>query len=648
MAEKKKLSLGDLMKNMTLEIESSIKKSNEIINVPSIVDFCEKKEFLGLDGEGKFKLFPLQMLMLKIFYRGSVGNENLELSEEEIKLIKDKNLHLPENGSFLEKWENGEIFKELVLAWGRRSGKDFTVSIIAAYEAAKLLLVPNGDPYKYYNTSAASPITILTVANSQDQAGLAFYEIHDKIRDSPFFEGKIGDVLEDEIWLTTPKDIEDNIKRIENKMPTKKGSILIKIGHSNAAGLLGKGIFVAIFDEVATYKQSGSNNASRMYSSVTPAVKTYVRYNYLLDSNGNKIYEVNKNGDKAKDRDGKFKYKMDKSKPIYDGKIISISSPRGKDGKFWELYFSANEVKHRLMMRCPTWVINPLHTEESLRREFPDMTESEFQMEIGAEFSGTAGEAFFPRDKVIDCFQYQVNQKEGGEPGKLYYAHLDPATTSDNYALAIVHKENNYNQEKREIDFYIVVDHIKYWHPLPGKPISIGEVDNYILSLKDKFHMAMVSYDLWNSEASIEKLSRKGIPAKCTHYSFKHKMVIYSLLYDLVISGRLRIPAHQLLMNEMLNLQRKYVDGGFMVRKKMDGDCKTDDIIDAVCGAVHSCISSQINSLPKGILTEGAIGGAFSEQRMWNSMSGPIGYGTGQQVSSAREKIASFPSIKII
>ena len=36
---------------------------------------------------------------------------------------------------------------------------------------------------------------------------------------------------------------------------------------------------------------------------------------------------------------------------------------------------------------------------------------------------------------------------------------------------------------------FVIIDHIKYWHPEPGKPINIREVDDYILRLRKMFYL---------------------------------------------------------------------------------------------------------------------------------------------------------------
>ena len=345
--------------------------------IPDIITFCEDSEWLGLQENptNPIYLYPVQKIILKAFYRGSIGNENIELTEQELQMCRSLGLVDSDKGDLIGKYNGGELFRELVLVWGRRASKDFLVSIIALYEAMKLLECPGGDPYTLYELSSATTINILTVANAKDQARRAFDEIREKLIYSKYFRDKYtkDGVGSSSIYLLTPRDKKDNKKFREKGLPTKKGSIGIIVGHSNSDSLLGMGCIVLILDEVASYKTTGgSSSGDRIYTALTPTTSTYCRKIYEKDDNGNIVID-------------EYKQKVVK-KRFYDGKVISISSPRAKEGKFYELFSTADQVKHRLVCRLSTWEVNPTHTRESLRKSAPSLSETEFNMEFGADF----------------------------------------------------------------------------------------------------------------------------------------------------------------------------------------------------------------------------------------------------------------------
>jgi hypothetical protein len=139
------------------------------------------------------------------------------LDEDEIQKLFELKLD-----NVIEKYHTGELFRELVLVLGRRSGKDFMVSLIALYEVMRLIEIPGGCPFKFYNMAEGNPIFILTVATSSDQARILFTEIKEKMTSSEYFRDKLGHIEADKIWLLTPQD------RIKSKQ-------LLEDGLDNAA-----------------------------------------------------------------------------------------------------------------------------------------------------------------------------------------------------------------------------------------------------------------------------------------------------------------------------------------------------------------------------------------------------------------------------
>lgn len=581
---KKKTGLLLDLEKLKQSIKNTSFFATENGNIPSIIEFVESEKYLGLPVQKPtpIDLYPLQRIMLKAFYAGSTGNESLSLDDEEVKLCKLNNLEDENVSDIFIKQNNGIIKSEMVLVWGRRSGKDFCIAILACYEAAKLLESPFGDPYRLYSLGSGAPFTILTVANSSAQAQVLFNEIKDKILKSQYFSDKIvpEGILADQIHLLTPADKIRNAEMLDRGLPQNPGSVIIRSGHSNSDSLAGISCYCLLLDEIGLYRQTpGSGGGDSIYRTLAPATSTYIRKVTSTDE-----------------------YGKETSKDVYDGKIICISSPRGKEGIFFDLYRKSPNVKHRVMCKLPTWVVNPSQTRELLREKFINMTEEEFMMEFGAEFSGTAGQTFFTRDMVDKCFYNNMKLKDNGESGYSYFCHLDPATSSHNYALCVCHKEIFLNQETGKTDFKIIVDHIRYWQPLEGKPILTEEVDSYIIGLSKKFNFELVTFDQWNSQHSIEHLKKHSIPAKMTRFTKRYKIIIYDNLYDLSSSGRLFIPNHDLLKNEMLYLQRRYTPTGYKVFAKKDGLVKTDDVSDALAGAAYACMHDTSERLPQGKL----------------------------------------------
>ena len=633
-------TLGSLLKSTAQIVSQSDEASGPYI--PSIEEFCDLPYYLGLPHRpAPINLYPIQRLMLKAFYRGTLGNEKLVLTDEEIKLCKECGLDGEKNGDVLGKWNSGALFNELVLVWGRRSGKDFVISIIALYEAMKLIECPGGDPYKIYDLGSAAPFTILTIAGSAQQATILFKEIKDKLLAAPYFTNRFypEGITQDRIFLLTPQNIKDNDELIAKglKSASTLGSIEIRSGHSNSNTLVGLSCYCLLFDEVATFKTTaGSSSGEQLYGNLSPTTSTYVR----------KVMKRNPETGEMEE------------KTIYDGKVISISSPRGMDGIFYNLYSNAHKSVNRLMCRLPTWEVNPKHTQQSLRDREQTMTDEKFHMEYGAQFSGTEGENFFPPEIVKRCFgepydlegkglitdPHPFSLREYGEPGITYFAHLDPAISSHNYALVVAHRNIFLNRETKKVDFNLVMDHIKLWTPKEGKPIQIDEVDEYVVDLNRRFHLGLVTYDQWNSQSSIEKLRKAGIPAQKTMFNKGYKIQIYDELYQLAATGKLKLPFHKTLRDEMLNLQRKFMAQGYRIYPKTEGEVRTDDCCDALAGACFNALKTDATRLPMSKLVHMGISPGAANATMWRSMQGvPYGYGSGQSVNDAMQRRSSGP-----
>lgn len=510
------------------------------------------------------------------------------------------------------------------------SGKDFLVGIIALYEACRLLEMSNGDPYAFYGISDTQEISILTVAGAAEQAAVAFREIEGKFFDCKYFEDKYiaEGITGKAIHILTKRDKEENAKRKEKGLSAKKGSICIEVGHSNSSSLRGKGIYVCILDEVAFYKTtSGSSSGDQIYQGLAPAVKTFIRRVPILDENGDQ--EI---GEDGKPKEQKF----------FDGKIIAISSPCGEEGLLWNLFSKADNAPQRLAFRMPTWEVNLFFTRDDLKKEFPDRNEEEFNMEFGSEFSGSAGSTFFVKEMVDKAFNPGFKIREVSQPGWAHFFHLDPATSSHNYALCGVHKEIFIKDSKQ--DFRIVVDMLKFWHP-DGKAIPVSVVDNYVLNLRNRFHIIKLTYDQHRSENSINLMRKNGMPAMMTNFHSRFKMKIYQELYNLLAEGKIIIPddgseGSRLLKQEMYNLQRKDTYQGWKVFPSKDAETRTDDLVDALAASVFQCRHSMVESMPQGVLINIEGDG---RNRVWQGMQGPIGQGSGQQISQMRENINSWP-----
>ncbi len=624
MAKKDTLDFADAFDDIVADIKNKVQlNTTDYGHIPDIIEFCNSKKYLNLPGRG-INLYPMQVIALKIFYRGQKANEHIKLNDEEIELMKQLNLNY-----VLEKYYSPHTFRELVLVFGRRGGKDFLVSLMALYEAMTLLEIPGGCPYKYYGIDTSNDIVILTVATAAEQAHILFDEMKGKLELSTYFISKIGAVESDKIYLLTPEDKKHNLKVDKGKIKAsrKKGSVIIQSGHSNSSSLLGKGIYALLLDEVASFPTTGVMSGERIYSALGPAMAAF-----------NKVVGVDEDGDEIR---------------RLDAKIISISSPRAEEGVFYKLYRDASTepAKRRLAIRLPTWKVNLGITEKMLREEYAYMSSNEFSMEFGAEFSGTAGEKFIP-DKYVDEAlalgrELNLHQRIQGISGLVYYVHLDPAISSHNYALVVLHmeervryREKNGIPTKEKYKLY-VVDHMKVWQPTPQKQVNVFDVDEYIIDLAKLFRIGMVTYDVFNEASSVQKLRIKGIPTKVTPFRKQYKMEIYDRLEHLLVNGQLALPDKgpfsSMLEMELKCLKKIFRPTGFQIKPDEEAQITTDDLVDSLAGAIGQATDVAISGYPKGMMVympQSRDGGGHTwrvgrgqyEHNQWHSLAKKFGW----------------------
>jgi hypothetical protein len=225
-----------------------------------------------------------------------------------------------------------------------------------------------------------------------------------------------------------------------------------------------------------------------------------------------------------------------------DGKIICISNPLGPTGKFYSLYNNSFDDDTTLMFQLPTWLSNPTISQSYLDSE-RTKDPSNFGMHYGAEFGDGGASPFLPQLSVYEAFRERASniRAEHGNPHIRYFAHLDPAYSSDNYTLVVIHLEpiaNMTNLDGKPL-MRVIVDHMHLWRPRDSFPINPNVVDAYILDLAKKFKFAQISYDHWGSIGSITKLQSCGLNVVKVTFSKDYQDKIFAEMYELFVNNRI-------------------------------------------------------------------------------------------------------------
>lgn len=543
---------------------------NPYLNLVDIITFCNDSRYLNLPASN-FNLWKSQRVLLKSFYMGTSGNENIFFTDDEWEWLENEANVFPEDHKrtiqkIKDRQKSSLRFSELTLVLGRRSGKTIIASVISCYEMYKLLSVQGGDPYKFYNIPYGQEIAVLNVATSFKQAQRLYSQIKARLSHSPFFQHRIAAGSKEEIRLFTNHDFE--LMNDPNQKLKNNGSVVIVCGHSDPDTLRGYAAICIIFDELGFYDEKNIVSGTRFYDVLQPSVAQFAEYN--------------------------------------EGILVEISSPGPKSGILHKLYEESvdERQKHKLAFRAPTWVFSEDISEDnevlmSAKSKDPDV----YNVEYGAQWpSGTLFGKYFPEELVYRSIADDIGPEEIPYQGGEYFIHIDPAQSGNRYALVVVRK-TSYREKDGKLSPRIILSFTKVWESKSGEGLDYLSLDREILGICKKYHPVVVSYDTWNSITSTQFLRRHGLMCVQTTFNRGYKAKIYQNLKELMSKPDHGLFMYQepLLVDELINLGYKPTARGVSIGANPKSDCPTDDLSDCLAGASFMACGNYYKKLPEMI-----------------------------------------------
>lgn len=584
-------------------------------HIYNVLDYIESSWGLGMT------LFPVQRFIVKLYYhipledrRKTIRVTDMFNTRTLFEFTEVEYLSYLYNEGRCNIGVQDHERRELLLAIGRRAGKTTMSGIFASYEVYRLLNLEH--PQGYYGLPSGNRIQIISVATDKEQAGILFNEVTTHLSRCEYFKPYIANNTQSHIQFRTPYDIENYgpTARHENgKFTSFNGKATLRVTFKSciAKGLRGSGNVVVILDEMAHFKDAGQSSAADIYAAVTPSTAAFSPKN-----------------------------PEDTTQPIgpVESRIICISSPLNKTGKFYELYHQAMSraegSENMIAIQGPTWEVNPTIDPNYYRQRYHS-DPATFMVEHGAQFSDRV-RGWIERDvDLFDCIDPQLRPKEMGVTRQPHSVGLDIGLIGDGTSIAITHVEGDYivldyhelweaGKDWRESNPHLGTNYPCDYARTLGKVdrLDFDEIAKWIYALSRRFYMADGLFDRWNGiplEQSLTKLGLGQMKSEFFTRDITSKMFQSAKL--LMLDKKIRLydwPVGQKgkrspLIQELLTLQAEQVSRNVILVQAPQQSGFHDDVSDALIRSLW--LSSQRLISGKHVAgTSPALAGGYSGQ----------------------------------
>ena len=579
-------------------VEGSVLQGSEVAltvegrttRIFNVLQYAESPWGLGM------ALFPVQRFIVKLYYNLPLDTKNKTITVT--SRFKDKILYQFTEAEYLHFLhsegrcnlkEQDHMRRTLILPIGRRSGKTHLSAVFASYELYRLLSL--GNPQDYYGIPNGNRIQIISVATDKDQASLLYNEVTGHLAKCEFFEPFKANVTQSFVNFRTPYDIEKygpTLRHDNGKFTstTGKASIRVTFKASVSKGLRGSGNIVIILDEMAHFQDTGVSSAKDIYDAVAPSAMAF----------------------SPKDP-------RDKTLPIGEVqcRMICISSPLNRSGKFYELFHfamsNAPGSENMLAIQAPTWEVNPTVEPTFLKEKYHE-DPNVFDTEFGAAFTDRRRGWIEREQDLLDCVNLELRPKIYGPPRLPHQVGVDVGLMNDGSTVAITHLEGD----------KVVLDYHEAWYagvswresnphlPAPGheyaknlhsiERIDFDMITEWLVALSKRFYVGEGLFDRWNGLPLEQSLHKRGLKQfkseffnrDSTSKMFQSvKMLMFDrrlVLYDFPVSYASQTVKHSPFISELLTLQQTQMSKNQIIVEAPQAAGFHDDMADAYVRAV--------------------------------------------------------------
>lgn len=573
--------------------------------VPNIIEFCVSDQFLN-----RPNLYPRQGTLLKVMF---LQKELLtqydydvigEWESSYLRTADDKGMG--NNGitpGVLDRIdiclaEGRPWFRETLNVSGRRGGKGHIGGQAGAYVLWNYMAW--GDPQGHFGVDRDKQMAMFVFAGKKEQArDNQWKDVVNVILGGPCFTPYISRALGESLTVFAPYDFMRLYERWERGIDSQQdmATFLIVPKESTTMASRGPAGFAQMYDEMAHVVATGANrSAEELYTSATPALDQFKEWAWL--------YEPSSPWQKT----GQFytnyaqTLEMEDGRPVYPERIfVQLAS--------WDIYRDwdiSNQIPllpgERNRNRTYPTMRGAIQEYDAPMQRLERSNPDTFKVERRAHFA-TVMDAYLREEKVKAMWEPVEGrppfvQQSQGVLSQTYRAHGDPSKSGAGFGYSIAHIGW---YDERGLP-HVVFDKIHAWEPTDfpenGDEIDYAKIEEDIALDIDAFYPAEVTFDQFNSVATIQSL-RKYIathprPKQTTVYertatgplNWKTYETFKTALYMGLVHG----PYHEKADLELRFLQ----DLGGKVEHPTSGPVQTKDIADTIAINVYELIHEQM------------------------------------------------------
>ena len=433
------------------------------------------------------------------------------------------------------------------------SHNSLLAACLSDYELYRL--IKRQDPSKHYKFPPYTEIDIVNVATTDEQSDAIYHRMMTLAKQCPYLRDRIQNETKEYFNLRSDADLKMSGKPV--------ASINARTGSCSSAALRGKNALIVNMDEFAFFIDNGGRySGDEVYKALSPSIASF--------------------GD--------------------DGKMMLLSSPYAKYGKFWDRYNeSFEEQDTTLMFKMYTSMMNPT-IQSAILKSAKRRDRVSFMGEYGGEFSDSVVAWVDDEFEFKKCISARQPQPRG-IPDVEYYCGIDLGFKNDGTAIAIVHDDG-----KR-----IVLDYADVWYSgssdvwdfdksiyggcrkyAKNELIKLEDIIEEVKELHRWFPIKRGMIDQHNGYAMAELLVKGGFKQfEMEHFTDLKLTEVFQLSKTMYAEQLLDLYDHPVLVPEILTLEAERKSRDKIIVRKPNRRGAHDDISDAFTRACWVCFQNR-------------------------------------------------------